>query len=590
MVEYMPEAMKTPGKVSVYWFQIGFIAFFSYLAALLARRLHIPDIIALIFIAILLSPASGIGVFDLEVAELAWLAVMFKVLHSGLSLNLKHAISQFKPTILIGALTFLVPFFATLGFGSLVYSGVFDELGLFQKSFYTPDFFFACGLAFAVAPLALIDDILDAANIRRTPFGTMVISSQVLNEIITWSIFALVVGSFIPDSGYQLGFLPQIISISSLVAIVIGLAFFKGEKYSKWLEKRKFSSAKLSTITTIITILLCSTLDKLFHGGIICALLIGVLAGSIPYAGSQIRTVGTNFIKVICLPLFFYNSFSSVNIFEFFHLELFVLVVILGVLPSYCGAFFASLLSSGNRRNSHRVGIAASAIGVSSLIIIDFLLQNNSPGKAELLSAMAISVPITSYVAGLILRSSFINLSKNSLRKALDRHAVRFLRPFYPGAPGFLVEEIIQERFQKQKDNQELNRNELIFLSSIFKASPIKNFEPNKKFSFIKLPTSALEDKIKLEILMVKDGQMDFREEELDIVFILWVPDDNIEMGNRLSKSIPLMIEALKNNNFSLLKRISSSKEEVNPIEIIWRTLEDVDSHVSEGLVRQVNR
>ena len=296
----LPENLYSSKSIPTFWFQVGIVALLSYLGSSVARAFAIPELIALILVAISISPSSPFGVLTLEAGQLAWLAVMFKILHSGLGVNLKQAMRQLKSVLLCGVIGFLAPFLVTLVMGFLIVQ--FVETG----SIFTFHFFITCALAFAVAPLALVDDILDSAKVRRTPFGTLVISSQALNEMLTWCIFALVASGQDGEGGSFKYIAFQALSLFALVLVFGGIAWFFGEKLSKSLSRRKVSSTKIAAYIIIPLVFFASLFDELFHGGIVCALLLGVLAGSVPYAGIQYSSTGGKIIKFVCLPLFLF--------------------------------------------------------------------------------------------------------------------------------------------------------------------------------------------------------------------------------------------------------------------------------------------
>jgi len=582
----VPEAILNGKSTAAFWIKVGSIACLSLVGSQITKKFKVPDLFALIFVALLLSPRSGLGLFSLEISELAWIAVIFKILQNGFSLNIRLAVVQWKPALLVGLFSFLAPLSATVILGELVTGGLFGSTSLYSESFYTPSFFFACALAFSVAPLALIDDILDTANIRRTPFGTVVTSSQVLNELISWAIFSVVAGKYLAGEHKQVfGPVTQSFSLVALVLAVGGLSYFYGNRISGFLSKKQLSSYELSSLVTMGVVFSSAVLEKLFHGGIICALLLGVFVGSIPYAGVQVKKVGANFVKIVCLPLFFYNSFKNVNVFADFSLELFLTTMFLGVLPSFLGCYFGAWLSGRDRKDRRRLGVAGSAIGISSLIMADFLLVDNAPGKAEFMSGLALAIPLTSLVCGLLLRKSFGQINKTSLKASFGKTGVKLLKPEYEGAAGFLMEELIHKSFVEHSEGDEISKNNLILLNSIFNTSLIKEYEPGKKYSMVTIPTPAKVDKMTLEIYLAQGTQMEMRGEQLEVLFALWYPADNTKTAAEVTAKAPLFIEALEEDRCALVKRIVKCREEINPLETITGYLEDLDASVSEMLV-----
>jgi hypothetical protein len=343
----------------------------------------------------------------------------------------------------------------------------------------------------------------------------------------------------------------------------------------------------MSSLVIMLVVFSSSVLEKLFHGGIICALLLGVLVGSIPYVGVQVKKIGGNFVKVVCLPLFFYNSFKNVDIFSDFSLELFCLTVVLGIIPSFLGCYLGAFLAGRNKQDRYRLGVSGSAIGISSLIMADYLLQDNSPGKAEFMSGLALAIPLTSLVCGLLLRRSFVKINKTSLKASFGKKGIKLLKPEYAGASGYLMEELIHRSFAKLNGSQDISRNNLILLNSIFHSSLIREYEPERYYSFVKIPSSRKVDKMYLEIYLADGCQMELKNKNLEVAFVLWYPADNDEIAEEVTNKAPLFIEALEDESFNLVKKIVKGKEEINPLETITGYLEDLDASVSEILLKQ---
>jgi hypothetical protein len=90
-----------------------------------------------------------------------------------------------------------------------------------------------------------------------------------------------------------------------------------------------------------------------------------------------------------------------------------------------------------------------------------------------------------------------------------------------------------------------------------------------------------------LEIYLADGCQMELKNKNLEVAFVLWYPADNDEIAEEVTNKAPLFIEALEDESFNLVKKIVKGKEEINPLETITGYLEDLDASVSEILLKQ---
>ena len=75
----VPQDILNGKSIAAYWIKVGAISCLSLIGSRVTKKFKLPDLFALIFVALLLSPRTGLGLFSLEISELAWIAVIFKI-------------------------------------------------------------------------------------------------------------------------------------------------------------------------------------------------------------------------------------------------------------------------------------------------------------------------------------------------------------------------------------------------------------------------------------------------------------------------------------------------------------------------------
>lgn len=566
-------------ELAGFWLQASILALACILAVRVGDRFQIPDLVMIIAVAIVLGPNSPVGILTFKSEELAWLAVIFKVLRNGLSVNLRRAISEWQAVAICGLNSFLFPFGAVLGIAYLVDKGFFKPYGLFSSAYYNFDFFLACALAFAAAPLALVDNILDSANLRRTPYGTLVTSYQAFNEIITWTVFAVVVSHFSGEAINPLVVFEKGGLIVFLAILIAYVALRFGPRVSQYLEERSVRTSPILATVTIGTLLVASLLDGLCHGGIVLSLMLGVAIANIPYASDIVRNVGSNFISFVCLPIFFYQAFVNVNVLEAFSFELFCFVVIAGMIPSYLGVLAAGI-SPGIRWNpAHRMGVAASAMGISSIVVVQFLLPDGSPGKAELLSALALAVPLSAYLGAEFLRRSYRHNRKTNLGLSFKRGGFKMLAD-----PKLNFQEELESLFCQTNWKGRPSYSESFLLQSVIKSAKFFSLPDRVNSALLTLPLPTHTSKLQLFVLMSREGPVQIGGKRVRLVLVVVYPSEDQSMLENLDVTIRLFSQELKRDQGALMRKMLAAKEASNPEEVISKLLEEADARISFSL------
>jgi Kef-type K+ transport system membrane component KefB len=149
----------------------------------------------------LLGPALGItsAAVTSEFNGLETLATFFVLLLAGLTISPKELRATGVPAAVLGVAIFFVPFFAGAGLVHLLYPGYSSTIDLF------------IALTVSITALPVLGIMLREMELLDTPFGALMMSASVVNELCAVSVFAVLLrintggGSFLTATGLALG-------------------------------------------------------------------------------------------------------------------------------------------------------------------------------------------------------------------------------------------------------------------------------------------------------------------------------------------------------------------------------------------------
>ncbi len=295
--------------LSILLFQIVVIIFAARIISWLFRKIGQPVVIGEIIAGIILGP-SLLGFYFPEISNLIFPVKSLNNLHFvsqiglvlfmftvGLELDLRVLKSKAKQAIVIGQASAIFPFIA----GLLLAYSLYPLFVLENVSFVSFALFF--GIAMSVSAFPVLARIAQERAIHKTKTGTIVMACAASNDLLVWSILAVVIsivrsGSFL-SATYTIMF--GLIYIFLMVKLVRPFLQRIGELHP--------SKANLSKpiVAIFFTVLILSAFISEVIG--IHALFGAFLAGAIMPDNLKFRSLFIEKVEdvsiVLLLPLFF---------------------------------------------------------------------------------------------------------------------------------------------------------------------------------------------------------------------------------------------------------------------------------------------
>lgn len=392
--------------------QLGVMLMAGRLLAELARRLKQPAVVGEILAGILLGPTFlGLispGSFSLLFPEgpssivlngFVQVAVVMLLFIAGLEVDLHIVWQHGRQAIVTSTMGLVMPFF--VGF-------------IFPFSF--PDFFgyadegkrlaFALfmGTAMAITALPVIARILMDLNLFKTRMGMLIVSSAMVNDLIGWMIFSVVLA--------MIGKGQQHISLWQTLLLTLGfttlmLTLGRGliNRVLPWVNKQLAWPGGLLSLALALCFLAAAFTEYIGIHAIFGAFIFGVALGDSEYMSERAKEIIHQFINNIFAPLFFVAIGLKVNFAANFDFWLTLVILLIAFSGKILGSGFGARLGGFSWKESLATGFGMNARGAMEIILGSVALENGLINEKVFVSLVIMAL-LTSMTSGPLMKWS----------------------------------------------------------------------------------------------------------------------------------------------------------------------------------------
>lgn len=398
----------TPHEVAVMFLSLGILLGTARFLGELAQRLHQPAVLGELFAGVLLGPTvlgtlapewnallfpkSGSNAVALD--AIATLAIVLFLLVAGMEVDLSTVWKQGRIALKVGTAGMLVPFL--LGFAA----AWFIPALLGQQTDADP-LIFALFLATAlsISALPVIAKTLMDLNLYRSDLGMVIVSAAIFNDVIGWTIFAVILGMMGtgPAHGHSIP-----------VTIGLTLAFAAGMlTVGRWLIDRVLPYVQAYThwpsgvlgFALTLALLGAALTEWIGIHAIFGSFLVGVAIGDSSHLRERTRVTIDQFVSFIFAPVFFASIGLRVNFATHFDAPLVFVVLLIACAGKLAGASWGARWGGMIPRNAWAVAFAMNARGAME-IILGLLALEAGLIRQRLFVALVIMAIVTSMMSG----------------------------------------------------------------------------------------------------------------------------------------------------------------------------------------------
>jgi Kef-type K+ transport system membrane component KefB len=392
--------------------QLGVMLIAGRIFAEGARKFKQPAVVGEILAGIILgptilgmiSPESFHWLFPLGTSSIALdgfvqVAVVMLLFIAGLEVDLHIVWQQGKQAIFTSSFGLIVPFLIGFAFPYLFpdFFGYADEGKRLAFALFM-------GTSMAITALPVIARILMDLNLFKTRMGMLIISSAMINDLIGWLIFSVVLA--------MIGKGHQNISIWYTIMLTVGftvimLTLGRGiiNRTLPWVNKRLAWPGGLLSLSLAFCFIAAAFTEYIGIHAIFGAFILGVALGDSEHMSERAKEIIHQFINNIFAPLFFVAIGLKVNFLVNFDFWLTVVILIIAFAGKIIGSGLGSRLGGFKWNESLAAGFGMNARGAMEIILGLIALENGLINEKVFVSLVIMAL-ITSMTSGPLMKWS----------------------------------------------------------------------------------------------------------------------------------------------------------------------------------------
>ncbi|MCA1795993.1 MAG: cation:proton antiporter [Geobacteraceae bacterium] len=415
-------------NVAVMFFSLAVLLGVARALGELAQRLRQPSVLGELLAGVILGPTilgriaptlnetlfplHGVNAIALD--SIATLAIGLFLLVAGMEVDLSTAWKQGKTGGKIGLSSIAFPFVV-----AILAAFIFPEALGRQPDSDPLVFALFFAIAISISALPIIAKTLIDMGLYRSDLGMVVISAAILNDVIGWVIFAVILG-FLSGTG---GAGMEIVMTIALTLIFIGGMLTFGrylihkmlpfvQAYTRW------PAGELS-FAMILGLLGAAFTEWIGIHAILGAFIVGVAIGDSSHLRERSRVIIGDFVSFIFAPVFFASIGLKVDFFAHFDAGLVLVVLLMACVCKLVGGTLGARWGGMSRQESIAVGFAMLSVGAMG-IIVGMIALNAGIIDERLFVALIVMAMVTSMISGPSMRLVLHKEKKWKLRDVLS--------------------------------------------------------------------------------------------------------------------------------------------------------------------------
>lgn len=397
----------------VFMFQIGVMLAVGLAFGELMRRIKQPAVLGELIGGILLGPTvlglawphlynglfPGDGPSAQALDAVIRIGMLFFLFAAGLEVKVSQVRERSRSVVFVSLLGFLFPF--GLGFGSVL---LFEDLWGYSAQGGILAIALFVGTALSISALPVITRILMDLGLLHSEMGVTVMASATINDLLGWSLFAVVLGSLSSPLLGQ-GIVSSLAGIFLYSLLVLLLGRWVGQPLLCWARKTLVWPGGFLGVTAVLILIAAATAEALQIHAVFGAFLAGVSLNRV-FDGDEIaqaKEIIHQFAISFFAPLYFVSIGLKANFAADFDIPLVFTVVGLAVAGKVGGASLGAWLSGIAYRDAVGIGFAMNARGAMEMILASVALDHGLIDERVFVALVTMALA-TSLLSGPVLK------------------------------------------------------------------------------------------------------------------------------------------------------------------------------------------
>ena len=325
------------------------------------------------------------------------LGMLFFLFIAGLEIDLSDFRRLGKRAILIGVIGTVLPIIFGVG---LVYAMPRGFWGpSVEAHFFSFALFIGMNLANSANPV--IARVLMDLGLLKGQLGTLIMTATIVDDLVNWSLFAIILSDFGPTSSGGSGDLLTTIGLIILFFIVVlGIGRAVGSRALHWVKYHLSWPVGFIAITALVVLIVSSISEGLGINAFLGAFLVGAALGGNGQEKNEAHDAISYFVLSFFAPIYFVSMGMTTNFITNFNLGM-VVIILAAAFISKIGAVLLGAKAAGMRidREAWAIGFGLNARGATGIILASVGLANHVIDD-QIYVAIVIMAIITSMVSG----------------------------------------------------------------------------------------------------------------------------------------------------------------------------------------------
>ena len=326
------------------------------------------------------------------------LGMLFFMFVAGLEVNLNHLQQRAGSTILTSVLGIVIPF--GLGFGAVwlwpeLWGGYAEDDQLL--------FGFFIGAALSISALPVIARTLSDLGLLNHQLGIIVMAAATINDLIGWSLFALILGSLSPAHAQPHSVWLTLPLVAVFVVLTLAIGRWFGRRGIAWVQIHLSWPGNFITIIAIIVLAAAAAAEVIGVHAFLGAFLVGVGMQQNVDKPHQvykaIEQIAVNFLA----PIYFVSIGLRANFAVNFDWPLVLVVTSVATIGKVVGAGGGAWLSGMPFKSALAIGFGLNARGAMEIILASVALEYGLIDQ-RIFVALVVMALITSMLSGPVIR------------------------------------------------------------------------------------------------------------------------------------------------------------------------------------------
>lgn len=403
-------AKLTHGELIQLMIQLSVMLALGRLMAEAARKFNQPAVVGEIVAGLILGPTvlgmispdsfeflfPLVGNSTLALDGFTRVAVVLLLFIAGLEVDLHIVFQQGKQALSTSFFGLIIPFFLGFIIPYLfpLFLGDTGDADLLLFSLFM-------GTAMSISALPVIVRIMMDLKLFKTRIGMLVVASAMVDDIIGWMIFSVILGLIGKGQNMSIGYTVLLTLSFAIFMLTIGRGLLN--RVLPWVNKKLAWPGGLLSLSMALCFLGAAFTEFIGIHAVFGAFMIGVALGDSEHLSEKAKEIVHQFINNIFAPLFFVSIGLKVNFLTQFDPLITLVVIVIAFAGKLLGCGVGAYLGGLSKRESLAAGFGMNARGAME-IILGLIAMESGLINQTIFVSLVIMALVTSMSSGPLMK------------------------------------------------------------------------------------------------------------------------------------------------------------------------------------------